>query len=61
MGSSSPAARRKSAVESFSTAAAAIGKVEAGMSLFAVTRGQWSMIDAFCCAAQLDEIPSFNE
>ena len=23
-----------------------IGKVEAGMSLFAITRGQWSMIDA---------------
>jgi hypothetical protein len=33
-------------VESFGSAAEAIGPVERGMSLFAVTRGQWSMIDA---------------
>lgn len=46
MAASSPASRRKTAVESFGCAAQAIGKVEAGMSLFAVTRGQWSMIDA---------------
>lgn len=44
--SSSPAARRSRAVESFKSAADCIGPCEAGMSLFAVTRGQWSMIDA---------------
>lgn len=43
---SSVAGRRTRAVESFGCAASAIGKVEAGMSMFAVTRGQWSMIDA---------------
>jgi len=46
MAASSVATRRKTAVESFGCAASAIGKVEAGMSLFAITRGQWSMIDA---------------
>lgn len=46
MAASSPAVRRKSAVESFGCAALAIGQVEAGMSLFCITRGQWSMIDA---------------
>jgi len=44
--SSSPSARRKTAVESFGCAALAIGDVTPGMALFAVTRGQWSMIDA---------------
>lgn len=44
--SAAPAARRKRAVESFGCAAATIGTIEPGMSLFAVTRGQWSMIDA---------------
>lgn len=44
--SASPAARRTRAVESFQCAAATIGPVTAGMSLFAITRGQWSMIDA---------------
>ncbi len=45
--------RRKRIVESFRSAAEAIGTVEAGMSLFAVTRGQWSMIDAiFHCLSQ---------
>ncbi len=44
--SSSPAGRRKTAVESFKNAAETIGDCEAGMSLFAITRGQWSMIDA---------------
>lgn len=39
-------ARSARAVESFGCAAEAIGPVEAGMSLFAITRGQWSMIDA---------------
>lgn len=43
---SSPAARRKVAKESFSNAAETIGEIEPGMSLFAITRGQWSMIDA---------------
>jgi hypothetical protein len=46
MATSSPAARRKRAVESFGCAASAIGPIESGMSLFALTRGQWSMIDA---------------
>ena len=44
--SSSPAARRKRAVESFKTAADCIGQIEPGLSLFAITRGQFSMIDA---------------
>lgn len=43
---SSIASRRSRAVESFGNAASAIGPVAPGMSLFAVTRGQWSMIDA---------------
>jgi len=34
------------AVESFGNAAQAIGPIEPGMSLFCVTRGQWSMLDA---------------
>jgi len=38
--------RRKHAVESFKTAAECIGEIERDMSLFAVTRGQFSMIDA---------------
>lgn len=42
----SPAARRKVASESFKSAADTIGDIESGMSLFAITRGQWSMIDA---------------
>lgn len=42
----SPAARRKVARQSFRTAAECIGTLESGASLFAVTRGQWSMIDA---------------
>ena len=44
--SAAPAARRTRAVESFGCAKATIGDVVPGMSLFAVTRGQWSMIDA---------------
>ncbi len=46
MRASAPTTRRKRAVESFGNAAQAIGPIERGMSLFAVTRGQWSMIDA---------------
>jgi hypothetical protein len=38
--------RRIHAKNSFKTAADCIGRVERGMSLFAVTRGQFSMIDA---------------
>ena len=38
--------RRKQAKQSFQNAAECIGPVEAGMSLFAITRGQFSMIDA---------------
>ena len=40
-----PAKRRARAVESFGSAADCIGSVEPGMSLFAVTRGQFSMLD----------------
>lgn len=46
MAASSIATRRKTAVESFGCASLAIGTVAPGMSLFAITRGQWSMIDA---------------
>ena len=41
-----PTSRRKRAVESFKSAADCIGPIEPGLSLFAVTRGQFSMIDA---------------
>ena len=37
--------RRKNVVESFGNAAACIGPIEHGLSLFALTRGQFSMID----------------
>jgi hypothetical protein len=46
MPAASVSARRKRAVESFQTAAECIGKLEKGSSLFAITRGQFSMIDA---------------
>ena len=38
--------RRKRVVESFENAATCIGPIEKEMSLFAITRGQFSMIDA---------------
>lgn len=38
--------RRRRAVESFRTAADCIGTIEPGAALFAITRGQFSMIDA---------------
>ena len=38
--------RVKRAVESFESAAATIGPIEKDMSLFAITRGQFSMLDA---------------
>ncbi len=41
-----PAARRARAVETYTNAQDSIGPIEPGMSLFAITRGQWSMIDA---------------
>ncbi len=48
--------RKRRAVESFRSAAETIGPIEAGMSLFAVTRGQWSMIDAVqYCLSQLGQ------
>jgi len=49
----SHASRRARAAESFRTAAECIGEVGPGMSLFAITRGQFSMIDAIqhCLAA----------
>lgn len=43
---SAPSTRRAVAVESFKTAADCIGPVTPGMSLFAITRGQFSMLDA---------------
>lgn len=44
--SSAPTTRAVNAAESFRTAGDAIGPITPGMSLFAITRGQWSMIDA---------------
>lgn len=50
---SSIATRRTRAVESFKTAAECIGELHSGISLFAVTRGQFSMIDAIlACLSQ---------
>jgi hypothetical protein len=46
MPKSSIESRTRTAVESFGNAALAIGDITPRMSLFAVTRGQWSMIDA---------------
>lgn len=48
------ASRRKTAVESFKTAAECLGPIERGISLFAITRGQFSMIDAVL--ACLDQV-----
>jgi len=44
--SAAPAARRLRAVESFQSAAECIGTIEPGCAVFAITRGQFSMIDA---------------
>jgi hypothetical protein len=44
--SSSPVVRAARAVESFKTAAEAIGEITPGCSVFAITRGQFSMLDA---------------
>ena len=43
---SSISTRRARCVESFKNAAECIGPIEKGLSLFAITRGQFSMIDA---------------
>lgn len=43
---SSISTRRTRAVESFRNAAECIGPIQKGISLFAITRGQFSMIDA---------------
>jgi len=45
MQSYAPSIRRKRAIESFGSASECIGKIEKNMSLFAVTRGQFSMLD----------------
>jgi hypothetical protein len=37
--------KRNRAIEAFRSAGETIGPIEHGMSLFAVTRGQFSMID----------------
>ena len=45
--------RRKRAVESFKTASECIGEITPNMGLFAMTRGQFSMVDAiFSCLDQ---------
>lgn len=54
MASAVTAARRDRANESFQNAAECLGPVGKGASIFAITRGQWSMIDAilhtlWCC------------
>ena len=55
MHSSRSTKRRSRAIESFKSAAADLAPIEKGMSLFAVTRGQWSMIDAILVV--LDSVP----
>ena len=46
--------KRKRVVEGFTCAAETIGPIENEMSLFAITRGQWSMIDAiFHCLKEI--------
>lgn len=54
MRNSAPEQRHKTAIESFKSANETIGPISKGMSLFAVTRGQFSMIDVIL--ACLDKI-----
>lgn len=54
MASSRISTRRKIAKESFGCAADCIGTIEKGMAIFAITRGQFSMIDA--ALACLDQV-----
>lgn len=43
---SAPSVRRARSAESFKTAAECIGEITPGIAIFAITRGQFSMIDA---------------
>lgn len=53
-GQRSESSHRKQTVEGFASAAETIGPITPGMSLFAITRGQFSMIDAiFHCLEQV--------
>lgn len=53
-----PAHRRARAVESFQTAGECIGPITPGYSVFAITRGQFSMVDAaLWCIDQLTRPP----
>lgn len=46
--------RRKNVIESFTNAAHTIGKITKDMSLFAITRGQFSMLDVVLhCLAEI--------
>ena len=46
--------KRKRVIEGFQCAAEDIGPISREMSLFAITRGQWSMIDAILhCLKQI--------
>lgn len=49
---SSVAGRRAKSVESFRNCADDLGQIGRGSSIFAVTRGQWSMIDAILYAIE---------
>ncbi len=49
-----PAKRRARAVESFGSAAECIGEFGPGYSLFAITRGQFSMLDI--CSVLIDQV-----
>ena len=58
MGRASPRTRAINARESFASVAECLGPVGKDASIFAVTRGQWSMIDAIlhvidCCKGQV--------
>ena len=52
--SGAPSRRRARAVESFKSAAECIGPIEPEMALFAITRGQFSMID--CILHTIDQL-----
>ncbi|MFN8525101.1 MAG: hypothetical protein U0821_18550 [Chloroflexota bacterium] len=49
---SARAVREQRAVESFRLASEAIGQITPGMAVFALTRGQWSMVDALLACIQ---------
>ena len=52
--------RRRHSVESFGNAADCIGKIESGDAIFAVTRGQFSMLDAINAVIVQLEKPSIS-